>query len=311
MAKYGFNERWRDRDRAYRELPDALLERLFALISALADQFCPRKRGPGQPPKVGPKEAAFLAVIKEHHREMPYRELASSRYVKWLGIAGVHYTTIQKAIDRLPEELLEAAARSLAELVSSKEIDCVADATKISIRKYEERTIRMKKRRVRQTVGLSLLWDAEKRVFHAFFCFPGEGHEMNTLQGLVDSVRVKIRRLFGDRGFSSRDNVQHLADRKIEPVIRVQESATPRIEGHPAWGEHVKHFRELGYERWRDETGYGKRFPEEHTIGALINRFEDELKISANRMASKLLGARVVLHNFFAALFNGCFIAPA
>ncbi|MFH1821228.1 MAG: hypothetical protein ABH852_02135 [Methanobacteriota archaeon] len=128
-TKYGFNERWRDRDRAYRELPDALLERLFALISTLSDRLYPRKKGPGQPPKVGMKEAAFLAVIKEHHREMPYRELASSRYVRWLGIAGVHYTTIQKAIGRLPQRLLDEAIGTLAELVSSEEMDAVVDAT--------------------------------------------------------------------------------------------------------------------------------------------------------------------------------------
>lgn len=129
MAKYGFNEHWHDRDRAYRELPDALLERLFVLISTLADHLYPNKRGPGQPPKVGMKEAAFLAVVKEHHHQMPYRELASSCYVRWLDIAGVHYTTIQKAIGRLPKRLLDEAIRTLAELVSSEEMDGVVDAT--------------------------------------------------------------------------------------------------------------------------------------------------------------------------------------
>jgi hypothetical protein len=129
ITKYGFNEHWRDRDRAYRELPDALLERLFVLISTLADCLYPKKEGPGQPPKVGMKEAAFLAVVREHHHQMPYRELASSRYVRWLGIAGVHYTTIQKAIGRLPQRLLDEAIGTLAELVSSEEIDAVADAT--------------------------------------------------------------------------------------------------------------------------------------------------------------------------------------
>jgi len=129
MAKYGFNERWRDRDRAYEELPDALLERLFVLITTLADRLYPRKRGLGQPQKVGMKEAAFLAVVKEHHHQMPYRELASSRYVRWLGIAGVHYTTIQRAIGRLPKRLLDEAIRTLAELVSSEGMDAVVDAT--------------------------------------------------------------------------------------------------------------------------------------------------------------------------------------
>jgi len=98
-------------------------------ISTLADRLYPRKEGPGQPPKVGMKEAAFLAVIREHHHQMPYRELASSRYVRWLGIAGVHYTAIQKAIGRLPKRLLDEAIGTLAEFVSSEEMDAVADAT--------------------------------------------------------------------------------------------------------------------------------------------------------------------------------------
>jgi len=129
MVKYGFNEHWRTRDRVYEELHEALLKRLFAVIAVLSEQLCPRRKGPGRPPKIGAKEAAFLAAVREHHHQMPYRELASSRYVKWLGIARVHYTAIQKAIDRLPERLLDEAIRTFAELVSSGEMDCVADAT--------------------------------------------------------------------------------------------------------------------------------------------------------------------------------------
>jgi len=154
-------------------------------------------------------------------------------------------------------------------------------------------------------VKLSLLWDAEKRVFHAVESLPGKAHEMNTLLGMVDSVQVKIRKLFADRGFSSRGNVQGLADRGTDPVIRPQESATPK-KGlkYPAWREHIIRFKNLGYEKWKDETGYAKRFPEEHTIGALTNRFGDEVNARSDRSASRLLRARLVLHNFFAVLFN-------
>lgn len=105
MVKYGFTERWRDRDNAYRRLPDIILEKLYTVISSLAEGHRP-KRKMGMPLKVDLAKAAFLAVIKEHHREMPYRELAVSKYVEWLGIKGVHYTTMQKAIGRLPDELL-------------------------------------------------------------------------------------------------------------------------------------------------------------------------------------------------------------
>ena len=135
MVKYGFNKHWRARDQAYERLSEALLERLFAVIAALSEQLCPRRKGPGRPPKIGAKEAAFLAAVKEHHHQMPYRELASSSYVKWLGIAGVHYTAIQKAIARLPKRLLDETARSFAELVSSEEIESVVDATSFRAQK--------------------------------------------------------------------------------------------------------------------------------------------------------------------------------
>jgi len=129
LVKYGFNEHWRARDQAYNELTEALLKKFLAVLTVLSERICPREKGPGQPPKVGHREAAFLAAVKEHHHQMPYRELAASHYVKWLGIAGVHYTTIQKAIDRLPKRLFDEAIRTFAEMVSSKEIEGVADAT--------------------------------------------------------------------------------------------------------------------------------------------------------------------------------------
>ena len=129
MVKHGFNKHWRARDQAYKELPEALLGSFLAVLATLSEQLCPRKKGPGRPPKIGLKEAAFLAAVKEYHHQMPYRELAVSRYVKWLGIAGVHYTSIQKAIDRLPKRLFDNAIRTFAEMVSSKEIESVADAT--------------------------------------------------------------------------------------------------------------------------------------------------------------------------------------
>jgi len=140
--------------------------------------------------------------------------------------------------------------------------------------------------RVKQIIKLGLLWDAEKRVFHAVEYFPGEAHEVNTLLPMVDSVRITIRKLFGDRGFSSRENVQSLAERGITPVVRPQESATPkRSMNYPAWRENVTEYRKLGYEKWREKTGYGVRFQEEHTIGALINRFGDEIRSRSIRMA--------------------------
>lgn len=43
--------------------------------------------------------------------------------------------------------------------------------------------------------------------------------------------------------------------------------------------DHIRGFKELGYERWGN--GDGKRFPEER-VAALVNRFEGEVRTRLN-----------------------------
>ncbi|KXA92212.1 hypothetical protein AKJ66_04505, partial [candidate division MSBL1 archaeon SCGC-AAA259E22] len=79
----------------------------------------------GRPPKITPAKAAFLIVVKERGKEITYRDLATSDYVKELGIPEVHYTTIHKAVKRLPPSLVEATMRIFGERVSKDGMDCV------------------------------------------------------------------------------------------------------------------------------------------------------------------------------------------
>jgi len=263
----------------------------------------PRKCGPGRPPKLDPAKTAFLAVVREYRR-MDYRELAVSSYVRFLALR-VHYTTIQKAIAKLPEWFLNEAARAFAELVSADEIESVADATEFSIPVYKEKWVGRHYTRVKRTVKLSALWDADKRVFHAFRCLDGDAHGSRTLLPMMREVRVRIRKCFADTEFCSRENVQELSDAGIEPVIKPHTRATTRSRGAPAWKRLIRRFKRLGYERWRDETGYGKRYENEGTFGALITRFGDAVRARNQQVAGRLIGARVVFHNFFASLVHG------
>lgn len=280
-----------------------ILQCLYAALLSLSDRLLPRKSPgtPGRPQELGPAETAFLAIVREYHHQMPYRELASSRYARWLGLH-VHYTAIQKAIARLPEWFMEEAARIFADIVSSETIDCVVDATEIGIYKYETKDTIDGEKRVQETVKLSACWDADKRVFHGFQCLEGKAHGGKTLVPMVEGIGKKVRKCFADTEFSSRKNIQALADRGVEPVIKPQPRATTRSKGYPAWKWHIRRYRELGYERWRDETGYGKRFENEGAFGALIARFGDQVKARSPRVIPKLLGARMVVHNLFASL---------
>ena len=118
--------------------------------------MCILPRGRGRPAKVTPAKAAFLAVIRQEHA-MTYRDLAASEWVKWLELRGVHYTTIYKAIKRLPECFIEEAMRILAEMTSGSPITAIVDATIFTLSCYEERIVKLKETKVRITVKLSAI----------------------------------------------------------------------------------------------------------------------------------------------------------
>lgn len=79
---------------------------------------------------------------------MTYRGLAASNYMKWLGLQGIHYTTIQKAIKRLTDGFLEKAMRILAGMTSNSPIIAIVDATIFTLSCYEERVVKLKHTKV-------------------------------------------------------------------------------------------------------------------------------------------------------------------
>lgn len=61
MVKYDFNKRWRDRDNVYRRLPGAILEKLYAMISSLAERLLDTvKVNEDHPLNEGKKYPGFL-----------------------------------------------------------------------------------------------------------------------------------------------------------------------------------------------------------------------------------------------------------
>ena len=191
----------------------------------------------------------------------------------------------------------------LAELVSSEKIDCVVDATSFALDSYRERRVGFERREIRKNTKLSAVWDAETNVFHAGIVLEGEAHEEGTLPELIDGVKKGIRKAIADPAYASRENVQFLVDRGIEPVIK-RENATRRGRRSFAWRELACEYKELGYERWKTKTGYDRRFEEEHAFAVLIVRFGDLVRARCLKIARKLIQARLILHNLFAVLFH-------
>lgn len=286
------------RDKAYENREKELVTELYPLIASLARLYCSKNKR-GRPLKVTPAKAAFLAVVKEDGKETPYRKLASSEWVEVLKIEKVHYTTIHKAIKRLAPSLLESVSRILGERVTGGKMNAVIDATGVKVRKYEIKEYRGEERRKRQDVKLNEIWDADEKVFHAADVKAGDAHEYPGSEEMYNRVGTRIENFFGDSAYAGRDFVQTIADSGATPVIKPPSNATPKTKGSPAWRKLVSEFQELGYEDWRDRSGYGKRFPNEGQFGCIVSRFGGEANVRSKVMAKRVIHARIVAHNFF------------
>ncbi|KXA89980.1 hypothetical protein AKJ61_01730 [candidate division MSBL1 archaeon SCGC-AAA259B11] len=267
-------------------------------LASIPPMICP-DQGVGRPAKVTAAKAAFLVVVKEQGKETTYRDLASSDYVKKLGISKVHYTTIHKAVKRLPSGFLETVMRLFGERVSKEEMDCVFDATGVKIRRYEKKIHAGEERRERQGVKLNSAWDADEKVFHASEVLKGKAHEYPGSEDMFERINTPIENVFADTGFAGRTFVQTVADSGAEPVVKPPSNATPKAKGSPAWRKLVKEYQELGYEKWRDETGYGERFPNEGQFGSLVSRVDDKANVRSTHMGQRVVTARLTFHNFF------------
>ncbi len=300
VTKFPYNENWKEKDRAYRNTDEELVDELYPVISSLIRVCYPwTEKGEGRPPKVTAAKAAFLIVVKERGKETTYRDLASSAYMERLGIPEVHYTTIHKAVKRLPPSLVEATMRIFGERVSKDGMDCVFDATGVRIRNYKIVVRDEEKCRERKFVNLNAAWDADNKVFHASDVLKGKANEYPGAEGMFKRINTSIENVYGDSGYAGRGFIQTVADSGAKPVVKPQSNATPRAKGSPAWKKLVKEYQELGYEDWRDETGYGARFPNEGQFGSLVSRFSKEANVRSTHMAKRVVTARLAFHNFF------------
>jgi hypothetical protein len=220
-------------------------------------------------------------------------------------LEGIHYTTIHKAIKRLPEGFLEEVMRILAEMTSKSPITAIVDATMFTLSCYEERIVRMKQSKARVTVKLVALWDAEKHVFHSARVIKGISRATSLFKHLVNTCRADIKELFADSEFSSRVNVQLCADKGIKAAIKPQRNAKPRAKGCPAWSDNIREYQKLGYEGWSRKTGYfRRRFSEEHTFGMIIKKYGDEVASRNEVMAARDALSRHILHNLRMFLYH-------
>lgn len=85
----------------------------------------------------------------------------------------------------------------------------------------------------------------------------------------IKSKGGKLKQANGDGSYDTREDFNTLDDMGVTPGIKMRKNASTKARGSPLRKKHVKEYRELGYEKWRDKYRYGYRWRAEGNLSAV------------------------------------------
>jgi len=94
----------------------------------------------------------------------------------------------------------------------------------------------------------------------------------------------KVKRFYGDKAYDANE----VYKTGVEVVVPPRENAR---RGHPARRKAVREFKELGYDRWREERGYGVRWRVESLFSAVKRTFGESVR--ATSFAGRVVEAKL------------------
>ena len=86
--------------------------------------------------------------------------------------------------------------------------------------------------------------------------------------------KIRERRFYEDKAYDV--NLQDW----VEVVVPPRKNASTR-RGHPARRKAVREFKKLGYNRWREEKGYGVRWRIESLFSAVKRTFGESVRATS------------------------------
>jgi len=88
----------------------------------------------------------------------------------------------------------------------------------------------------------------------------------------------KIKRVYGDGAYDSRENFNYLNSEGIEPVIKTRKNASTKARGSSARAKCVRERKKIGYEGWKDKYRYGLRWAAETFLSGVKRTFGETTK---------------------------------
>lgn len=209
----------------------------------------------------------FLAKLRALY-SVPFRSLEGIARIfsRVTGIRSVCYTSIFRRIRKIMPELPE---------VSGKPVDCAIDSTgfKITIRGdylgnkwHKHRRGWSKLHAVISIHDVSVL---------SFSITDEHVHDAKEGRKILDSVKDRILRIFGDKGYDSKAIFNTFSSNAVIPP---RKNASSQSRGSPARAKVVRLIRRTSEKEWKESVQYGKRWNVEIYFSALKRTMGEVIK---------------------------------
>ncbi len=241
----------------------------------------------------------FLAFL--HTAFLPFRQLEGfliglSKYIPKLKAAD--YTTIFKRLKKMDIEL------PLQEI--GNDIIVALDSTGMKVSNRGE-WIREKWKVRRGWIKVHVAVDVKTKKLLALEVTDervGDGKMLKPLikQAKRNSNGRKIKAVYGDGAYDSRDNFNFLDKEEIQPVIKTRKNSSTRARGSPSRAKMVKERKEIGYEGWRDKYKYGQRWAVETFFSGVKRMFGETSKARSIEGIFREVKLKFLLYNILLSL---------
>jgi hypothetical protein len=237
----------------------------------------------------------LLAVV--HAYVLPYRQLegftrALSQYVD--GLKAPDYTTIWWRVARMKVDLV-----SSVEL--DKDVTIAVDSSGIKVSNRGE-WIRKKWKVKRGFIKVHIAVDTRTKQILAIEVTREDVSDGRMLKRLVadSSSKADLKRVVADGAYDSKGNFRLLADRGIEPLIKVRRNAS--FKGGGCMPRKFAVVEQLGNPQWKKEKGYGYRWMAESAFSSIKRVFGEHItSVKWKNIVSELL-LKASIYNLFMAM---------
>jgi len=126
-------------------------------------------------------------------------------------------------------------------------------------------------------------------------------HDADCIEGLLEQMDAPVEQISADGAYDKRKVYESAAVRSIKLVTPPQDGAAHWEAGHPR-NTAIEKIQTEGYEKWRDDTGYGLRAMAENAMFRLKTLFGEHLSARLPETQTAEVHVRVAAMNIMTAL---------